>query len=95
MTPKELKSKLLFELKKEGIERLHPLHDAMIDECCESALKTIGKTEEIYLQSVKIGFLTANTALKGVLKASLSQADTVTLNYRGQEFVIDENSTIL
>jgi len=95
MTPKELKKKLLTELKKKGeLEKIHPLHDAMIDECCENALNSPG-TDDIHLLSVKIGFVTANATLRGLLSASLTQADTVTLNYRGQTFIIDSNSPIL
>jgi hypothetical protein len=94
MTPESLKENLLTELKKEGVVKIHPLHDLMIDECCESALNLPG-TDEIHLLSVKIGFVTANATLIGILKASLTQADTVTLNYRGQTFIIDNNSPIL
>jgi hypothetical protein len=92
MTTIELREKLTTKL---GIEKIHPLHDAMIEECCENVLKTIGQTDDTYILSVQIGFMTALTTLKGLVEASLNYADTITLNYRGQTFVIDKESPIL
>ncbi len=91
MTPTELKAKWKTELKQQGVHEIDPLHDAMMDECCENVLKTSGQTDEVYLSALRIGFLAANATLTGLLNASLTKADTVTLNYRGQTFTIDKN----
>ncbi len=36
MDAKQLKNKLLNKL---GIEKIHPLHSLILDECCENALE--------------------------------------------------------
>jgi hypothetical protein len=78
-------------------ENLHPLHQAILEECCENALNNkqgvIDKDTLIY--SVRIAFITSNSMLKGMLRAALLKADFVNLNYRGLSFEISKDSPII
>lgn len=80
-----------------GIEIIHPLHKAMLEECCENALANEqGITDkEILVQSVMIAFVTCNSMLKGTIKAGLEHGDIVNLNYRGLSFTIDKESPLI
>lgn len=70
-----------------------------MEECCENAINNSQKLEDkdtlIYV--VRIAFLTCDSTLKGTLKGALqcSDADGITLNYRGQTFIIPKNSSLL
>jgi len=60
----EDKNRIVDKLK---INRIHPQHDAMLDECCEIAPQnhSLSKNEIIY--TVQVGFLTAKTTLNGLI----------------------------
>ena len=94
MTSNELYNSVIEQLK---IHNMHPLHKAMLDECCENALQNKqGITEKDTLMfAVQVGFVSANALLQGTLKAALAIGDQVTLNYRGQTFIIPKDSPLL
>lgn len=96
MTTEELYQKVMAELP---IKEIHPLHKAMMEECCETALKTPEnlKDSDALINGVRIAFITCNSMLKGTLQASLKSFDAnqVTLNYRNQTFIIPDNSPLL
>ncbi|MFN8310779.1 MAG: hypothetical protein U0T73_12520 [Chitinophagales bacterium] len=77
------------------IKELHPLHKAMVEECCENALNNPQNVtdKDTLVYAVQVAFLTSNSTLKGTLTASLeaANADQVTLNYRNQTFIIPKN----
>jgi hypothetical protein len=81
------------------IKELHPLHKAMMEECCENALNNPQKISdfETLVNAVQIAFLTCHSTLKNTLIGSLEAAnvDQITLNYRNQTFIIPLNSPLL
>ncbi len=82
------------------LERL-PLQKAMMEECCETALKSNPELQdlEVLENAVQIAFITCNSTLratlKGLLKSSEADTDTVNLNYRNQEFTFTSESYFL
>ena len=79
------------------LENIHPLHKAMLEECCENALNNPEKIEskETLKYAVQIAFYTCIETLRGTLKGGLEFADTVNLNYRNQSFTITKDSPFL
>lgn len=94
MTIKELYNKTLEEFK---LEKIHPLHQAIMEECCENALKNSVIKEEDLTATVKVAFWTCNETLKGTLRGALdaANAEEITLNYRGQSFTVSKDSPLL
>jgi len=96
MTYQDLYARIVQQLK---LTTVHPLHKAILEECCENALANEqGVTDEIQLQyAVQVAFLTCLRVMQGVVRGSLeaANADQATLQYRGQTFVILANSTLL
>lgn len=96
MTKEELFKQVLTDLP---IKEIHPLHKAMMEECCETALKNPEnfKNTDTLINSVRIAFITCNSVLKGTLQGSLKSFDAnqITLNYRNQTFIIPDNSPLL
>nr|WP_315246640.1 hypothetical protein [uncultured Flavobacterium sp.] len=94
MTQNELYQNVIGSL---NLNEIHPLHKAIIEECCESALESKQYVEDLETLkfAVQVSFITCLSALKGTISASLEFADTVTLNYRGQKFDIPKNSNLL
>lgn len=81
------------------INDIHPLHKLILEESCENAINNPQKIEDpdTLVCATQAAFLTGNSALKGVLKGMFesSNADQVTLNYRGESFVIEKDSPFL
>lgn len=96
MTIEELYKTVVGQLP---IKELHPLHKAMMEECCENAINNPQQVtdKDTLVLAVQVAFLTCNSTLKGTLAASLqlTDADQVTLNYRNQTFIIPKNSSLL
>lgn len=76
---------------------VHPLHQAMLEECCENALNNEQGVTDLksLVMAARVAFLTCNTMLKGTIKAALEHGDTVNLNYRGVQVSFDKNSKYL
>lgn len=96
MTPQELYHDVIETLE---IKTLHPVHQAIMEECCENAISNPQNVidKEILKYAVQVAFITANSALQETLKASLEagNADQVTLNYRNRIFIIQRDSNLL
>lgn len=96
MTTKELYNAVLEELP---IQEIHPLHKAMLEECCENALANKqGVTDlKTLIFAVQVSFVTCEKALKATLKTSVEsfKADGVTLNYRGETYSLPLESSFL
>jgi len=96
MTKEELYEQVIKDLP---IKEIHPLHKAMMEECCEIAMKNPDNLKDLaaLILSVRMAFVTSNSVLKGTLQGSLKSFDAnrVTLNYRNQTFIILENSPLL
>ena len=94
MTTEEL-YKLTFE--KLPIKEIHPLHKAIMEECCENAINNPQNVTDsaTLVYAVQVSFITALSALKGTLLGALKLGDQVTLNYRGQIFIIPRDSNLL
>ena len=95
MTSQELYKKVLLDF---NLEKIHPLHQAIMEECCENVLNNPEKLDEESLASaVKIAFYTSNEVLRGTLRGSMEVAnsDQITLNYREQSFEIGKDSPLL
>ena len=94
MTTEHLYNQVLNEL---GVTSVHPLHEAMLQECCETALanKQDLSDKTLLFLTVKIAFVTSNAMLKGLVNGALEYGDQVTLNYRGQTFNIPKDSKLL
>ncbi|RTQ45851.1 hypothetical protein EJV47_23770 [Hymenobacter gummosus] len=86
-------------VQKLNLTTIHPLHKALLEECCENAVANEqGVTDPEQLRyAVYLAFSAALPALKGVLRGSIeaAQADQATLQYRGQKFVIPADSDFL
>jgi hypothetical protein len=91
----------LFKLviTKLPIKELHPIHKALMEECCENALANPNNITDpdTLVFAVQVAFLTCDSTLKELLSTSLKSTDAsqVTLNYRNQTFIIPENSSLL
>jgi hypothetical protein len=95
MTTKELQNIVIENLP---IKEIHPLHKAILDECCESVIKNSAILDvEMQIHCVNISFIASFNTLKGVIKGALesTDSDVVTLNYREQQFLISKNSSLL
>lgn len=94
MEEKELYKKVISNLK---IEKIHPLHKAIMEECCENAINNSEKIvdEKMLMYAVQVAFISSLNALIGSLKGGLKLADEITLNYRNQQFIINKNSPLL
>lgn len=86
-------------VQKLSLTTVHPLHKAILEECCENALANEqGVTDLTALQqAVYLAFTVALSVMQGVVRGSLeaAQADQVNLQYRGQTFVIAADSKLL
>ncbi|MEC3876682.1 hypothetical protein [Chryseobacterium salviniae] len=95
MTPKELYEIVVSDFPI----NIHPLHKAIMEECCENAINNPQKIEDkdTLLYAVRVAFLTSDSALKGTLLGVLQSSDTevIILNYREQSFEIKKDSGIL
>lgn len=96
MTTEELFDKVIEPIKIQlGDKGISPLHKAMIEECCENALNGTNEsmTDKELILTAQMSFVTADNVLKGLIKGLVERndADTCTINYRGQSFVIDKN----
>ena len=89
----------LYELvtSKLTIEAIHPLHRAMLEECCEHALASTELDTQSMVIGAQIAFLECEKMLRAALKASADglNADEITLNYRGKTFIIKQGSPFL
>lgn len=96
MTAEELYEEAVGHLP---IKELHPLHKAMMEECCENALNNPQNVtdKETLVYAVQVAFLTCNSTLKGTISGSFeaTKANQVTFNYRNQSFIIPKNSPLL
>jgi hypothetical protein len=86
-------------VQKLNLTSVHPLHKAILEECCENALANEqGVTDLLSLkQAVYLAFPVALAVMQGVVRGSLeaAHADQVNLQYRDQTFVISSDSSIL
>lgn len=90
----------LYEIiAKEFPANIHPLHKAIMEECCENAINNPQKIDDndTLLYAVRVAFLTSDSALRGILLGAFqsNDADVITLNYREQSFQIKKDSGIL
>ncbi len=96
MTPEELYNSVIDDFP---ITDLHPLHKAMMEECCETALQSNPEItdKKTLTLAVQVAFLTCNSTLKATLNSSieLADADQVTIDYRNQTFTILKSSNLL
>ena len=96
MTHQDLYARIV---QQRNISAVHPLHKAILEECCENALANEQSvTDEVQLQyAVHVAFLTSFQVMKGIVRGSLetAHADQATLQYRGQTFLIPANSILL
>lgn len=85
-------------IEKLPIPEIHPLHKAMMEECCENAISNNSEKDlETLIPIVHLAMLSCDSLLKGLLRGSLesTDADFVQLNYRNQTFSIPRNSSFL
>ena len=94
MTQNELYQSVIGQLK---LNEIHPLHKAIMEECCEKALKNEQGIDDLetLIFVVQVSFLTSLSTLKGLVSSSLEFADNVTINYGGQTFTIPKDSNLL
>lgn len=96
MTEEELYGSVVGRLSVTG---LHPLHRAIMEECCEKVLQGNPEIadEETLIYAVNMAFLTGLSTLKATLNSCYSETDVdlITINYRGQTFKIPKDSNIL
>lgn len=100
MTAEELHEEILIKMADLKPDfKMHPLHKAMLMECCENVLQphnTENHSHEILLISTLQAFEVSNSLMKGLIKGMIPEvADTITLNYRGETFILDQESKIV
>jgi hypothetical protein len=82
-----------------SVQKMHPVHKAMLEECCERALENdiTSVDTSILITSVQIAFLSCHNTLKSVFKgiAQSTETDEIILNYRGQSFQFYKDSSFL
>jgi hypothetical protein len=100
MTAQELHTEILVkmaELKPDF--KMGPLHKAMLMECCENVMQphnTEKYSNEILMLSALQAFEVSQSLMKGMIAGMIPEfADTITLNYRGQTFILDKDSQIV
>lgn len=78
------------------VKKIHPLHKAMLEECCEKVESGDNENvdEKTKILAVELAFLTCESVIKGTIKglAKGFDADKVNLDYRGQTFEIEKGS---
>ncbi|WP_291132412.1 hypothetical protein [Flavobacterium sp. UBA7682] len=85
-------------VQKLSFPQIHPLHKAILEECCENALeKSTEKDIESLISLVQLIFMSCESTLRGMIKGTFEAGnpETVTLNYRNQTFIIDKTSGFL
>lgn len=95
MTTTELYQSVIKNLSS---TQIHPLHKAILEECCENAVENNNQLDsETLIYAVGLAFLTCDSTLKATMKAALksNNADGITINYRNQTFDISKNSAFL
>ncbi len=89
----ELKQRFLSQFTA---DRIHPMHLAMLEEVCERVMEN-EVDDETRLWAVMSAFRTAHQLMVDMINGTLeaSGADTATINYRGQQFIIRKDAAIL
>lgn len=81
---------------KVKVDVIHPLHKAIFDELVEHLrAKEDELTTKELINAGQIAFVTNLSILKGIIKGSLQIGDQATINYRGQQFIINSSSPLL
>lgn len=79
--------------------KMHSLHKAMLMECCEKVMQphnTEKHSYEILMISALQAFEVSNSVMKGMITGMIPEfADTITLNYRNEPFILDKDSQIV
>lgn len=81
-----LKNKFLVE---HSVRDVHPLHQLILDECCETALRVAEHDYATLDTAVSVGFLTCLSGLRSVVEEGLKEYDRVKIVYRGSAFVFN------
>ena len=93
MENKDLLTAVIESLPIKGI---HPLHMAVLEECCEHIEKSeIDSTDrKAQILAVQTSFLASEAVLKGAIKGLVRASNdaVINLNYRGRTFKIEEGS---
>jgi hypothetical protein len=97
MTKIELYERVIKEI---GVEKIHPLHEAMLEECCENIIKADTDNnfdDKTLITSVQLSFIECDKILRETFKATLESlnGDIINLNYRDQNFKISKDSPFL
>jgi hypothetical protein len=91
MTEKEL-----FESVTQRFDReLPPLVKAIFEEACEHVIAAKEIPDEDKVSWVFVTFKTTLPILQATLNAGFEYADTITLNYRGQPFLVNPDDFLL
>jgi len=79
--------------------KMGPLHKAMLMECCENIMQphnTEKHNDDVLLLSTLQAFEVSRNLMQGMIKGMIPEfADTITLNYRGETFILDKDSAIV
>lgn len=81
-----------------GTEKIHPLQEAILDETLEDCIKQGFHLleEDEKNRNILISFNARLKVMEGTIKGlMLSDADTITINYRNQTFVLDKKEAIV
>lgn len=100
MTPQQLYDSIIHDISAlTNTEEVHPFVAAALMDCCENTIQENPQVqdEQTLIVSALTGFHVAFGKLKEMIRRTLDsgQADTVTLDYRGQKFTFDRNSPLL
>lgn len=91
-----MSEKELYEAVTQKITvELHPVFKAILEECCENALQASDLDDEDKPATVLFAFHTCLRMAQAFVKAGMQHADTITLNYRGQTFLIGPDHPLL
>jgi hypothetical protein len=94
MTSEELYNEVILSL---NIKSMPSLYKAVMEECCENVVENPQQITDknTLISSTQVAFMVCMKSLKAIVQAGLEHADTITLNYRGQTFLIDKSHIIL
>ncbi len=77
-------------IKEFSLGPVNPLHQLVLDECCETALQVGGERNYGTLKTaVSVAFLTCLSGLRAVVEEGLKDYDRVKIVYRGETFIFD------
>ena len=100
MTARELHIGILNQMAELNPDfKMGALHKAMLMECCENIMQphnTEKHNDDVLMLAALHAFEVCRNLMQGMIKGIIPEfGDTITLNYRGETFILDKDSSIV